>query len=186
MSDTGLAHGDDATITRQAKAGFIRDDRGRKVTQLDPVKMRLLRRAGEMDRTALDAICEEIGTGFSIRINPFVPLFIGGACLFLFVAVITTLEVVRSGDFSEILSGRNIVLANIWFWPFMIWRFARRHRFGKIRAAMLKHRHCPHCAYALRGLRPDESDGATVCPECGCAWMLPGHRLDEDPVNAVT
>lgn len=172
MSETDLAQGDDATKPRQARAGFIRDDRGRKVTQLDPVKMRLLRRTGEMDRTALDAMCDEIGTGFSIRINPFVPLFIGGVCLFLFVGVITTIAVVRTGDFSEILDGRNVVLANIWFWPFMIWQFGRRHRFGKIRKVMLRHRHCPHCGYDIHGLPAEEPDGATVCPECGCAWRL--------------
>ena len=172
MSATDLGQPDDATMAKQAKAGFIRDDRGRKVTQLDPVKMRLLRQTGEMDRTALDAMCDEIGTGFNARINPFVPLFIGGTCLFLFVAVITTIEVVKSGDLSEIVNGRNVVLINIWFWPFMIWQFARRHRFGKIKAGMLKHRHCPHCGYDLRGLPVDGSDSTTVCPECGCAWML--------------
>jgi transcription initiation factor TFIIIB Brf1 subunit/transcription initiation factor TFIIB len=38
---------------------------------------------------------------------------------------------------------------------------------------MLKHRRCPHCGYDIRGLPVDPQDGATVCPECGCAWELP-------------
>jgi transcription initiation factor TFIIIB Brf1 subunit/transcription initiation factor TFIIB len=37
---------------------------------------------------------------------------------------------------------------------------------------MLKHLRCPHCGYDLRGLAADPEDGATVCPECGCAWRL--------------
>ena len=39
---------------------------------------------------------------------------------------------------------------------------------------MLQHRRCPHCGYDLRLLPDDCSDGATVCPECGCAWKLVG------------
>jgi hypothetical protein len=39
MSDTDLLQPDDATTTMQAKAGSIRDARGRTVPQLDPVAM---------------------------------------------------------------------------------------------------------------------------------------------------
>ncbi len=30
---------------------------------------------------------------------------------------------------------------------------------------------CPSCAYNMDGVEP-ESDGCTVCPECGAAWRL--------------
>jgi len=33
---------------------------------------------------------------------------------------------------------------------------------------------CPHCAHGIAGI-PSESDGCTVCPECGSAWrVVPG------------
>ena len=37
---------------------------------------------------------------------------------------------------------------------------------------MLQHLRCPHCGYDLRLLPTDPKDGASVCPECGCAWRL--------------
>jgi hypothetical protein len=81
---------------------------------------------------------------------------------------------------SQIVNGRNVALINIWFWPLMIWQFARRHRYAKIKTVMLEHRHCPHCGYPLRGLRPDEHDGATVCSECGCGPLREArHPLEE-------
>ena len=53
-------------------------------------------------------------------------------------------------------------------------RKARQARNQRIHLIMLKHRHCPHCGYDIRGLPTDSEDGATVCPECGCAWRLDG------------
>jgi hypothetical protein len=52
------------------------------------------------------------------------------------------------------------------------WVSVRSARHRKIGQAMLEHHRCPHCGYDLRGLAVDASDGATVCPECGCAWRL--------------
>lgn len=43
---------------------------------------------------------------------------------------------------------------------------------ARVAAAMLEHRHCPHCAYDIRGLPVDTEDGAVVCPECGSAWRI--------------
>jgi hypothetical protein len=56
---------------------------------------------------------------------------------------------------------------------------ARRMRGGRAPGAMLRSGLCPHCGYDLRGSPADEEDGATVCPECGCAW-----RLDSTGVEA--
>jgi hypothetical protein len=55
---------------------------------------------------------------------------------------------------------------------FCIWFVSARVRFKWIRRTMLKYRRCPHCGYDIRGLPADPEDGATVCPECGCAWRL--------------
>ena len=40
-------------------------------------------------------------------------------------------------------------------------------------ATWIEHLRCPYCGYDIRGLPVDPSDGATVCPECGCAWRVP-------------
>ena len=50
------------------------------------------------------------------------------------------------------------------------WRSGRRARAKRICAIMLENLRCPHCGYDLRLLPADPADGATVCPECGCAW----------------
>ncbi len=54
----------------------------------------------------------------------------------------------------------------------MAFRMARAKYVIRVASVMLEHRHCPHCGYDIRELPTDSSDGATVCPECGCAWML--------------
>ena len=54
----------------------------------------------------------------------------------------------------------------------LVWFFSRFGRLERVCRVMLRHLHCPHCGYDIRGLPVDPSDGATVCPECGCAWKL--------------
>lgn len=39
--------------------------------------------------------------------------------------------------------------------------------------AALRFGYCAACLYDLQQLTPDETDGCTVCPECGGAWKLP-------------
>jgi hypothetical protein len=63
-------------------------------------------------------------------------------------------------------------------WVF--WVGMKRSRSGKVAAAMLKYARCPHCGYDLRLLPTDPVDGATVCPECGCAWKLPDAETTGD------
>ncbi len=48
---------------------------------------------------------------------------------------------------------------------------------------MISLRCCPVCTYELRGLEC-ETDGCTVCPECGAAWRLPDDLASEDSSNA--
>jgi hypothetical protein len=58
------------------------------------------------------------------------------------------------------------------FGAVQFWRSGRRARAKRVCAIMLEHLRCPHCGYDIRGLPADPADGATVCPECGCAWKL--------------
>jgi hypothetical protein len=51
------------------------------------------------------------------------------------------------------------------------WIAIRQAHFKRVRAGLLKHRHCAHCGYDLRGL-PTAADGNTACPECGCTRRL--------------
>ena len=68
----------------------------------------------------------------------------------------------------------------------MLWMVAKAVRFGRIRSIMLKHRRCPHCGYDLRMLPTDPKDGATVCPECGCAWLIDGAETVGSPEETAT
>jgi hypothetical protein len=37
--------------------------------------------------------------------------------------------------------------------------------------AYLRHKHCPSCTYPLAAV-PAQTDGRTICPECGASWRL--------------
>ncbi len=56
--------------------------------------------------------------------------------------------------------------------PLLAFRMARAKYISRVASVMLKYRHCPHCGYNIKGLPIGLKDGATVCPECGCAWNV--------------
>ena len=154
------------------KAGRIKDARGRKVTQLDPVTMRLLRQHGVIPAETLSKLADEIGVGWSKRVR--VVFFIAVVCLALFALVAAV------GFVADAIKGAGfrmpvpvlVLLPSVWIGPWVIWMGAKAARFKRIRRVMLKYRRCPHCGYDIHGLPTDPEDGATVCPECGCAWRL--------------
>jgi len=77
---------------------------------------------------------------------------------------------IRFGEFV-----RNMLpYSGVWVGPFAFWIGTRQVRFKRIAGVMLRHLRCPHCGYDLRLLPTDPADGATVCPECGCAWQSEG------------
>ena len=158
--------------TRTKRLTHIKDARGRRVTQLDPVELRLLRRHDIIDAEALRAMAEEIGSGLTDQQRKYARVFLIAAAILLLVFIIHTVDVCIRGQWLEIFDFSQIAFFNLFFWPIVLWARARQVRFRKIRKVMLAHRHCPHCGYDLRGLPPDEHDGATVCPECGCAWRV--------------
>ena len=165
--------------TRRKRLTHIKDARGRKVTQLDPVELRLLRRHDAIGPEALRAMAGEIGSGLTDQQKKLFRVFAVALAILFLVFIIHTVDVCIHGRWLEIFDFSRVALLNMIVWPILVWVRARQVRFRKIRRVMLAHRHCPHCGYDLRGLPPDEGDGATVCPECGCGWRM-SDRTERD------
>lgn len=152
------------------QAGRIKDARGRKVTQLDPVVMYLLRRHHWIEADAPRAIANEKG----VRITGVerASLFVGVVGALLVISLFTIALI--TGDIRNAPYANSAGLIYLCSSPWIVWYASKRRRFGHVAAAMLKCSRCPHCGYDLRRLPTDPADGATVCPECGCAWQLGG------------
>jgi hypothetical protein len=155
--------------------GHINDARARRVTQLDPVKLHLLNQRSVIPAETLRSMADQIMPGarqlrllqmLSVALSILV--VVGGTIIYFryfstwrgFDPVNTTIYFVQ---IIVILSG-----------PLLAFRIARAKYLNRIACVMLEHRHCPHCGYDIRGLPVDPKDGATACPECGCAWRLDG------------
>ena len=154
--------------------GRIRDARGRLVTQLDPVLMHYLRRHDVIPAESLGKIASEIGSGWAIQGQVIFTGIWGVALVCLAIAhnwgggLFVHPRELRLWSVLLVLFVLNIVI---------VWFVSRYIRSKKVRRIMLGHRRCPHCGYDLRNLPVDEADGATVCPECGCAWRLSAGRI---------
>ncbi len=150
------------------QAGRIKDARGRRVTQLDPVALHLLRRHDVIEADTLKAIANKKG----VRIQGVerAALICGLCCALLVIGLFT--HALITGDIRDAPYAKSAGLLYLCSVPWIIWYVVKRRRFGHIAAAMLEHRRCPHCGYDLRMLPLDADDGATLCPECGCAWKL--------------
>lgn len=155
------------------QAGRIKDARGRPVSQLDPVKLHLLNQHSIIPAQTLRSMADQIMPGarrqrliqvLSVALGFL--LVVGGTIIYFshfstwkgFDPVNVTIYVIQV---AVILSG-----------PLLAFRLARAKYVSRVASVMLEHRHCPHCGYDVRGLPADPEDGATVCPECGCAWKL--------------
>ena len=167
--------GDDPSSTH--KAGRIKDARGRAVTQIDPVAMYLLHRHDQgIPYEVLRELTREIGVGrpATNRLELWAAV-VAFLCVLLLVGDGLLQLARRTTTFGEFM-WRAILFQGVWIVPLALWVTARRNRFHRIRKAMLRHLRCPHCGYDVRGLTADPQDGATVCPECGCAWRLESAR----------
>jgi len=155
------------------RAGRIKDVRGRTVTQLDPVAMRMLRQHDVIPAETLRNLAEEIGVGWPrlVRLTFFVML-VSLIVLLIAVGAYLLKEVVLGGARFGMFAKRLALLIPPLVGLLMIWFVSARVRFKTIRDIILRRRRCPHCGYDLRLLPTDQEDGATVCPECGCAWRL--------------
>jgi hypothetical protein len=161
----------------------IRDARGREVSQLDPMRLHVLRRPGAIESDVLDRIVEELEPGMA-KMRPWLILAVAvGVVLALGGVVVSIIVEGRTAwnDLVQTLTNPAIYAPNLFIVLFVPWLIVhkRRTRRGRVSAVMIKHRRCPHCGYSLRGLPVDPSDGVTVCPECACAW-----RLDDPSIAA--
>ncbi len=148
----------------------IKDARGRSVTQLDPVAMHLLRQHDVIEPGVLKAIAQE--NGVRIAGKERAALIVGIVALLLVVSLFTWSFI--AGDLGSAPIAKTSSLLYFSFLPWLTWFILKQFRVTKVTAAMLRHGLCPHCGYDLRLLPVDESDGMTMCPECGCAWQLTG------------
>ncbi|MGD2107987.1 MAG: hypothetical protein PVI86_01220, partial [Phycisphaerae bacterium] len=150
----------------------IRDARGRKLRPLDPIALHLLRRHDVIDAEVLRAIAQD--PGLKIKGKERAAFAVG------LLGALTVIGLFGTAVYTGDLVGAPLAKTAGLFWlcsiPWIIWYAVKRSRLGKIAAAMLKYQRCPGCGYDLRMLPAAPVDGATVCPECGCAWTL-----DTDP-----
>ncbi|MFH1746189.1 MAG: hypothetical protein ABIG44_04010 [Planctomycetota bacterium] len=159
------------------QAGRIKEARGRSVTQTDPIALYLLRQHNVIDADTLRAIANEKGVRIALGERA---ALIGGLCGALLVISFGTFELI-TGDISDAPYAKSAGLLYLCSLPWIIWYGIKRRRFGNVAAALLKYSRCPHCGYDLRMLPTDPADGATVCPECGCAWKLPDSARANPP-----
>ena len=154
------------------QAGRIIDARGRSVSQLDPVMMHLLHRPGIIPSDVLGEIAQQVGFGITRGTRVLLWGSIAGIiCLAIALAICITRLVGGSISTAKLL--RSLVpYIGVLTGSFTCWIALRNARHQRVGKAMLQHRRCPHCGYDLRLLPVDPADGATVCPECGCAWRL--------------
>jgi hypothetical protein len=155
---------------RQAKR--VKDARGRSVTMLDPYVLHLTRQHSVIPAEPLAKIAHEVRSG----IEHF-PRWVVRVCaiawgLAVVVYVIYCVDLLRRGRLSDLFGAPGIMMSSLCFLPALLWYGAKRLRFARICKAMLQHLRCPYCGYDIRSLPTDPEDGATVCPECGCAWKL--------------
>ncbi len=168
-----------AKTSSTQKAGYIKDVRGRRVTQLDPITLRLQGRMEGLPPDLLQDICGRIGTRMtrtelwlfgSPRIMHWViRLSVVGFSLLLALCVaVAIIRPLALGSTVRYLSPLSASLAFL----YLLWIVARRMRSRRVIEIMLEYLRCPHCGYDIRGLPTDPEDGATICPECGCAWEV--------------
>lgn len=153
----------------------FKDARGRPVSRLDPVKLHLLNQPSIIPAETLRSMADQIMPG--ARRQRFFQVL----CVALGFLVIVSGNIVYFRYFSS-WKGLDPVNTTIYViqvvvilsGPFLAYRLAKAKYVSRVASVMLDHRHCPHCGYDLRGLPRNPEDGVTVCPECGCAWMLEG------------
>ena len=165
--------------SQHPQAGHIKDARGRRVTQLDPITLRLRGGLEGIPSDLLQDICGRIGTrmtrtelwlfGSPRIMHCVIRLSVVGFSLLLGMCVaVTIIRPLAPGATVRHLLPLSASLAFL----YLLWIVARRIRSRRVIEIMLEYLRCPHCGYDLRLLPTDPKDGATVCPECGCAWRL--------------
>jgi hypothetical protein len=161
------------------RAGRVRDARGQTVRPLDPLALRLLGQHEGIRPDVLKEMCGRIGTRMTrIEIwlfgSPRVmhwTILLTAVCFGLLGIVGIGMAIIRPAGSNAVLSflfplSTCLALLGI------LWAIARRTRTRRVVEIMLEYLRCPQCGYDIRGLPVDPTGGATVCPECGSAWIL--------------
>ena len=165
----------------QPSKGQIRDARGRSVTQLDPVTLHVLHRTDVIEADTLHEVIEDLEPGTARRYRQMIVIV--PCCIAALVTGVAALyyfsDAAVRKDLVSTLANPAIMGPCLSGGVICPWIATRQARMQRVRFAMLKHRRCPHCGYDLRGLPVDPGDQATVCPECGCAWLI------DDRLNAA-
>ena len=60
------------------------------------------------------------------------------------------------------------------------WQMKLRHHRNTFEDMFHQNHLCKACGYNCSGLQPDNTDGATQCPECAAAWKFPERGHDEE------
>ncbi|MHC4695270.1 MAG: hypothetical protein ACYTFA_00855 [Planctomycetota bacterium] len=161
-----------AKTRESVRSNRVKDARGQTVTFLDPYGLQLLRRHDVIPSETLATVVDEVGFGL-----PKWQYRGYAACVLTFFASIIFLviwKIVRRAGVDTVeyvLWPTNLAVFALGAVKF--WQSARRARARHVCAIMLKYLRCPHCGYDIRCLPIAPDDGATVCPECGCAWKVP-------------
>jgi len=162
-------------------ASRIKDARGKSVTQLDPAMLHVWHRYEVIEAEVLEAIVEELEPGTAKRRRTLI--IMAPVTILLFALGLTAMYYFSDAgarrDLVSTLTNPAIMVPTVAGSIFFPWITARQTRLKRSRFAMLKYRRCPHCGYNLRGLPVAPEDGATVCPECGSAWLLDDAALAE-------
>lgn len=163
---------------KPSRLGRTRDDRGRFVKMIDPIPPYMRRRYDVIDAEALERIAQALEPGVRMRRRlSFLPFLNPVATLALIIAGFAIADSLAAADIIGSLANPGVLVAIVGglLVPGII---TRQERLTRVRSVMLRHRRCPHCGYGLDGLPVCADDGATVCPECACAWTL-----EEDPAG---
>lgn len=170
---------DHSESTDRLQSGRVKDCRGRSVVHLDPIALRLHGGLETMPPDLLNKICGEIGTRMTTTElwlfgSPRVMHWVIRLAVVIF--GLLTILLIAAGLLRRIpparLAPQIALLGASLGCLYLLWIVARRLRSRRVVEIMLEHRRCPHCGYDLQMLPESPEDGATVCPECGCAWRI--------------
>ena len=107
--------------------GFIKDERGRKVSQFDPVALYLLRRHDVINPEILRKIASE--PGVTIAGKERAALVVAVVCMFAVMSLFTYSLIKR--DFGDAPWARSASLLYFSGLPWLIWFVLKKIRFGK-------------------------------------------------------
>ena len=159
----------------------IEDARGRRIDLFNGLSWNAAREMlSKEERKAFNEIMKEdfFGKKYPYPIVRFTINIIGIGVMFYFIYWVAS-SFPRFGLLNTPYAWIGIVFGFVVFASFFASFFARtRLRMKSLNAdrpyaiTMIGFERCPGCLYSLAEL-PTETDGCTVCPECGGAWELP-------------